>query len=134
MASCIGGEFILLSFYFLAVVNSEQFDVLKISNVPFPASSWGTGEGKDKGIVSINATYTKTLPDYTICYRVLVESYNDGIFSLVSAHVDSSVGHLLILDRFGGMGTGYESEGPVKKFCKNLVVSIHRRDCKVDFL
>ena len=111
MAFCVGGKLLLLSICFLAVANSEQFEVLKISNVPFPASSWGTGEGKDKGIVSINATYTKTIPDYTICYRVLVESYNDGIFSLVSAYKDSSIGHSHILDRFGGMGTGYESEG-----------------------
>ena len=111
MAFCVGWELILLSFCFLAVANSENFEVLKISNVPFPRSSWGTGEGKDKNVVSINATYTKTIPDYTICYRVLVESYNDGLFNLVAAYKDSSIGHSYILDRFGGMGTGLESEG-----------------------
>ena len=111
MAVYVGRALLLLSFCFYAVANSEQFEVLKISNVPFPASSWGTGEGKDKGIVTMNATYTKTIPDYTICYRVLVESYNDGIFTSIAAYKDSSIGHSHILDRFGGMGTGYESEG-----------------------
>ena len=106
---------LLFSCYFLAVsksfVNAEQFDILQISNVPFPKSSYGTGEGQDKNVVSINGSYKEPIHDYTICYRFLVEFYNDKIFLIFSAYKDSSIEHIHILDRFGGMGTGYESEG-----------------------
>ena len=52
---------LLLSCCFLAVsksfVNAEQFDILQISNVPFPKSSYGTGEGQDKNVVLTKNQY-----------------------------------------------------------------------------
>ena len=101
---------LLLCCYFLAVshslVYSEQFDVLKVSDVPFPSTV-----GRDKGVASINGTYNEPISDYTICYRFLVEFYNDGIFTPFGAAFDSSLGRARVLDHFGGMGTGWESEG-----------------------
>ena len=100
----------LLCCFFLAVshslVYSEQIDVLKISNVPFPSTV-----GLDNGVAFINATYKEPIYDYTICFRFLVEFYNDGIFNIFATYKDSSISYSRILDRFGGMGTGYESEG-----------------------
>ena len=100
----------LLCCFFLAVshslVYSEQIDVLKISNVPFPSTV-----GLDNGVAFINATYKEPIYDYTICFRFLVEFYNDGIFVPFAAYRDSSLGRVHVLDHFGGMGTGYESEG-----------------------
>ena len=64
-----------------------------------------------KNVVSINGSYKEPIHDYTICYRFLVEFYNDGIFNIFATYKDSSISYSRILDRFGGMGTGYESEG-----------------------
>ena len=48
----------------------QQLDVLKISNVPFPHSlnpaAW------------ISASYTQDIAEFTLCYRLQVESYNDN--------------------------------------------------------
>ena len=99
--------------YILVNCNAEQFDVLKISNVSFPRTPWGTGDGKNTGIAAVNATYKKSIHDYTVCYRFLVDSYNDGLFVTIGAYTSSEkVGKVRgVLDRLGGMGTGFESEG-----------------------
>ena len=48
----------------------QQLDILKISTVPFPHSKHNAA--------LISASYTQDIAEFTICYRVLVESYNDG--------------------------------------------------------
>ena len=55
----------------------QQLDVLKISNVPFPYSEVPAG--------LINAGYTQDIAEFTLCYRVMVESYNDAHVSLIVA-------------------------------------------------
>ena len=47
----------------------QQFNVLKISNVPFPYS-------KHPAAV-VNASYTQDIPEFTLCFRILIESYNN---------------------------------------------------------
>ena len=83
------GKLLFLAVCILSIrnsfVNGEQFDVLKISNVPFPSVPWGTDEGKSKGIIDINATYIEAIPDYTICYRILIDHYNDGLIIVFHA-------------------------------------------------
>ena len=85
MASCVG-TLVCFTHHILFLsklaLSSDQFEVLKISNVPFPMSFWAS---PDKGVVAINASYTKPIPDYTICYRFNVESYNDQIFIILGA-------------------------------------------------
>ena len=48
----------------------QQFDVLKFSNVPFPHSK--------SAVALINAGFKQDIAEFTVCYRVLVESYNDA--------------------------------------------------------
>ena len=55
----------------------QQLDVLKISNVPFPHS-------KNPGAL-INAGFKQDIAEFTVCYRVLVESYNDGHVPVIVA-------------------------------------------------
>ena len=79
---------LLLLVVFLLLISTthsqQQVDVLKISNVKFPLS-------KDPA-ASINAGYTKDITEFTCCYRILVDSYNDGypIF-LIAWHPDVEV-------------------------------------------
>ena len=53
----------------------ETLEVLKISNVPFPSSSdWAA---------TINASHHKAIPEFTLCYRVLIDFNNPGQIPLV---------------------------------------------------
>ena len=91
---------------------AQQFQVLKISGVHFPSTAWGKGEGKNKGVVSINASYTKSFQDFTVCYRLFVDSYNDGLFAPIATWPSKEfTGGGTMLDRIGWYGTGFESEG-----------------------
>ena len=54
----------------------QQFEVLKISNVPFPSSSGYAAHTR--------TTNQKNISEYTLCYRHLVESYNDGLYCPVN--------------------------------------------------
>ena len=49
---------------------SDQFDVMSITNVPFPLSF---------GIVAatLNATQEQEISEFTVCYRFQITSYND---------------------------------------------------------
>ena len=71
---------LLLSTFTVLCSDAKQFDVLKISDVPFPSIPWGEGDGKSTGIATINATYKTSISDYTVCYRFLLESYNDVLY------------------------------------------------------
>ena len=55
----------------------QQIDVLKISNISFPHSS--------DPVALINASYKQDIAEFTICFRVLVESYNDAHVPLIVA-------------------------------------------------
>ena len=93
---------------------AEQIQVLKISEVPFPRSTWGDGEGKNKGIAiaAINASYTKSFQDLTVCYRLFIDSYNDGLFWPIGSWFNADIsGAALVLDRIGWFGSGMESYG-----------------------
>ena len=57
-----------------SVSTSEEdnlFDVLKVTNVPFPLSEhlWAA---------STNTSYEAEIPEFTACYRYMIESYNTG--------------------------------------------------------
>ena len=96
---------------FCAVIHcdADQFDVLKMSDVPFPSLPPGSSH---VGVAAINASYVRSIPDYTVCYRFLLESYNDGLLAAFRASTDREhSGMVHVLDRMGGFGTGYESEG-----------------------
>ena len=55
----------------------EYVDVLKIENVPFPHSS--------EFAASVDADFNESISEFTVCYRILIESYNDGCLKAVSA-------------------------------------------------
>ena len=77
------------------VICQEQFDVLKITNVPFPSSSVFA--------VSLNATHDKDIVEFTVCYRIQITSYNDGWLGILHANKG-------YMEAFG-YKTGIEFEG-----------------------
>ena len=66
---------IIFSFCISLAQCQEDIDVLKISNVPFPKSN--------KHAAVVNASFNKEISEFSICYRILIESYNDGYMPLV---------------------------------------------------
>ena len=83
-------------------IQSLSFDVMKLSNVPFPSSSVEP--------VYFNAPYHKNISEFTICYRFQIESYNDGLFWLIGAKKEGSFYNWIMLDRMG-WDTGNEMDG-----------------------
>ena len=79
-------------------VDCKQFDVLKISNVPFPMF---------EGIIATSsAPYHKNITEFTLCYRLQVESFNNGEINVVLANKE---------EVFSGIGTApafYNVMGP----------------------
>ena len=61
----------------------QQFDALKLSNVPFPYS-YRPG-------ALINAGYDEAIAEFTFCYRLLLESYNDGPMQMFIAWRNSDI-------------------------------------------
>ena len=59
----------------------DHFKVLSMNIFPFPTSSWQDGIA-----ATLNASYDKELAEFTLCYRFLIESYNDGYVWLVGSH------------------------------------------------
>ena len=57
-------------------------DVLKIANVPFPSSSGHAAV--------VNASFGQEIPEFTICIRILIDSYNDGAILLLDARRPST--------------------------------------------
>ena len=76
----IGIKFFTIFLSFFILVHTEvqdQFEVLNVANVPFPSSS---------GVAaSFNALHSEDIAEFTICYRFLIESYNDLYIILVRA-------------------------------------------------
>ena len=56
----------------------QQFEVLKISNVSFPTSD------SSKWAAHARSTYQRNISEFTVCYRHLIESYNDGLYCPVN--------------------------------------------------
>ena len=81
------------------LVCSVLFDVLKLSNVPFPTYY-------SEYSANFNAPYDKDISEFTICYRYQIESYNDGLLSFIR----TSGSKYNLLDRIG-WETGYEVDG-----------------------
>ena len=52
------------------VQGKDSFDVLSMRNIPFPSSA------EDAAVINIE--YKKDIPEYTVCYRFQIESYNDN--------------------------------------------------------
>ena len=55
----------------------QQLDVLKISNVPFPNSK--------EPAALIDVGYTQDIAEFTLCYRTMVDSYNDAHVPMIIA-------------------------------------------------
>ena len=83
----------------LSVFSKDQLDVLQISNVDFPSSKFWPA--------TFQATYDKEIPEFTICIRFLLESYNNNLFEMVKGE---SKDRLYFLDRIG-WETGMERDG-----------------------
>ena len=60
----------------LLLVDSQQFDVLKIKDIKFPSSK--------PYVAHARTTYQGDISEYTLCYRHLIESYNDGLYCPVN--------------------------------------------------
>ena len=80
---------------------TEQFKVLRMADIPFPSSS--------EDAAAFNGSYNTDIPEFTVCYRFLIESYNDGwIWILGSENKETS--HWFFQDRIG-WDLGQETEG-----------------------
>ena len=89
----------LLLFFSNTAVGEEYFDVLDVKDVPFPESTF------DAAI--LNVSYTKKIPEMTICYRHLIESFNaEWTRILLALHQSQPVFGVWL-----GMETGYEKAG-----------------------
>ena len=91
---------ILQLLFVFSVSCQETIDVLKISNVEFPVS--------EKEPASFNATFHKDIPEVTVCFRFLVESYNTGLLWFIDGKNGDKKG--FFLDRIG-WETGVERDG-----------------------
>ena len=60
---------------------SDQFEVLRLSKVPFPSST-----------AKLNGTFHTGLTEFTVCFRFLIESYNEGSAVPISASGDGYSG------------------------------------------
>ena len=76
--------------YFLAttllatsLAQSNQLDIMKITNVTFPdAGCCGPFAA------TANVTLDTDIPAFTVCYRMLIDSYNDEMFAPFGADLD----------------------------------------------
>ena len=79
----------------LLLVECQQFDVLKITNVRFPSSN-------KHFAAHAKIAYKDNVSEYTICYRHLVESYNDGYYTPVHLTKDT-FSHRIFPPGLGGI-------------------------------
>ena len=63
---------LIITFWDIRVLTQDQFKVLKVSNVPFPRSSAYPA--------TITTSFGEDVTDFTVCYRIFLDSYDDGIF------------------------------------------------------
>ena len=70
-------KLIFLASVLRSLVQSDKIDVMKVANVPFPNAGcckphhWSA---------SASATLERDIPAFTVCYRMLIDSYNEGFF------------------------------------------------------
>ena len=91
-------------------VVSQHFTALKLSppfpSVPYPSNIAAT----------FNATFDRAIPEYTFCYRFLLESYNTGMLKVFGAPKDAVRSNWWIHDRIypkdGGGADGYQGGTP----------------------
>ena len=70
---------LIINFLLPIVHCSDQFEVLRISNVTFPSSTTYAAQ--------LNGTFNTGLTEFTVCIRFLIESYNEGDIQPYSASV-----------------------------------------------
>ena len=70
--------FSLLKIFGTLVSGYEEFDVLRIEDVPFPTSY------ADNAAV-INITHSQKISEFTVCYRFFVTSYNSFWQGIIGA-------------------------------------------------
>ena len=76
--------FLLLIALILPVyVQGNQIDVLKISDVPFP-TTYSSNSTKYHA-AEASSTMDTDIPEFTVCYRMLIDSYNERDFSAFGA-------------------------------------------------
>ena len=68
---------VIVSVLLPAVHCSDQFEVLRISNVSFPKSSTHAAK--------LDGTFHVGLTEFTVCVRFLIESYNEEALGLFRA-------------------------------------------------
>ena len=83
------------------VQGEDSFNVLSMRNIPFPSST------EDAAVINIE--YKKDIPEFTICYRFQIESYNDNQFWLIGARKGDTE-DWYFLERIGWQ-TGMEKDG-----------------------
>ena len=88
-----------LAFAWVLVQGEDYFDVLSMKNIPFPSSR--------EYAAAINVEYKKDIPEFTVCYRFQIESYNDNEFDLIKA---KDMDNTIYMDRIGWQ-TGMEKDG-----------------------
>ena len=90
----------------LYCINCQQIDVMKIANVPYPETSCCVPK---YFAAHANAIQDTNIPEFTVCYRMLIDSYNEGLFTPFAAF--NGEGTLpYVLDR-QGWKSGRGSEG-----------------------
>ena len=70
---------LIINFLLPIVHCSDQFEVLRISNVTFPSSTTYAAQ--------LNGTFNTGLTEFTVYIRFLIESYNEGDIQPYSASV-----------------------------------------------
>ena len=64
----------MLAVLFPGALATQLFDILRVTNVSFPNS--------DFYAASLKAPYDKDIPEFTVCLRFQITSYNDGLLRL----------------------------------------------------
>ena len=93
---------LFLFFVFVAIVTgNDEFDVLTIEDVPFPSSNADNA-------AAIKIVHNQKISEFTVCYRFLLTSYNDGWTRLIRA---TSTKYRNFYYEQLSFNTGFESEG-----------------------
>ena len=84
------------------LVGCQQIDVLKITNVPFPSSDFYDFAA------TARTGYQGNVSGYTVCYRHLIHSNNDGVYCpvLLSSNITWTFAHRIYPPGDGGVN-GY---------------------------
>ena len=82
---------LLITLAVTSLVQSYQMDIMKITNVEFPYHG---------GYVATASSPLNTeLPAFTVCYRMLIDSYNYEMFAPFGADLDGKGYNWYMLDR-----------------------------------